>query len=196
MRLGVGCGCLGIMLSVAALIVIFVLPSVITDNDGLNRLMGSIFCGDAEAYVNESQSYSTRPGSTTYTLQAGCQKPDNVIQDVSMQQGLLGFGVFVIGLLGGIGLIIFSSVRTTTKRLKSALNVNGVSLTDLSNALSQRPTTSGATASYSERKPKPKNEETLAEKLRQLEESYEAHLINKEEYDDARKRLLDNFHGS
>lgn len=38
-----------------------------------------------------------------------------------------------------------------------------------------------------------RNSETLAEQLKQLDESYEARLINREEYDDARQRILENW---
>lgn len=41
--------------------------------------------------------------------------------------------------------------------------------------------------------PKPKNNANLSNKLKELEESFNQGLINQEEYDDARQRILDSF---
>ncbi|GEM_PF-2468870 len=189
MRLGVGCGCLGIIVGVVALILIFVLPSVVTDNKGINQLMGSIFCGDADAYVNNSQSYSYRPGETSYSLVAGCRETEGgAIEDVSNTQGLVGFGVFTLGLLGGIGLIIMSSIRGAAKTIGS-LTTLGKSLAyegriQRGDLTQPSPPTPVATSD---------GNNSLSEKLRELEASYQEGLINREEYDDARKRILGSF---
>jgi hypothetical protein len=116
MRLGIGCGCFTIILAVASLIGLMVLPSVVTDNDTINRLMGQIFCGDPTAYVNQSSSYSTRPGSTTYTLDAGCSRADERIEDITGVQGLVGVGGFILLLFTGIGIISLCHARGSQQR--------------------------------------------------------------------------------
>ena len=189
MRIGAGCGCLSIIIGVAALLLIFVLPSVMTDNTGLNQLMGSIFCGDADAYVNESQSYSYRPGETSYTLQAGCRKTEGgKVEDVTNTQALVGFGVFTLGLLGGIWLIIMSSVRGAPRGITALTTALGSSLVydgkrQGVNLTKAPPTDTVATS----------DNNNLSERLRELEASYQEGLINREEYDDARKRILQNL---
>lgn len=191
MRLGIGCGCLSIIVAVAALILVVVVPSVVTDNQGINQLMGRIFCGDPDAYINSSESYSYRPGETSFYLNAGCRKPDNVVEDVTGTQTLAGMGVFFVALFGGIGLIIFTSIRGAARTVRNTLSINGVQLGDLSAKLNQQRPIVISTSTMGSGKPA--ETETLAEKLRQLDESYEARLISKEEYDDARKRLINNF---
>jgi hypothetical protein len=46
-------------------------------------------------------------------------------------------------------------------------------------------------ATFSSSSPEP--EESLSDKLRELEDSYQAGLINQEEYEDARKRIINKF---
>lgn len=186
MRVGMGCGCLSIVLAVIALVLFVVVPSVVTDNETLNGLMGSIFCSDPDTYVNSSQSYSYRPGETTFTLSAGCQKPDSVVEDVTGLQAIVGGGIFSLGLLAGVGLIIFSAGRAATQKVK-----------DLSVSLAgSQPITiayDGRIPRGNPANPPPPTGENLVETLRALEQSYEEGLINKEEYDDARKRILDKL---
>jgi hypothetical protein len=186
MRFGMGCGCFSIVLAVIAMILFIVLPSVVTDNETLNGLMGNIFCGEPDAYVNSSQSYSYRPGETTFTLGAGCQKPDNVIEDVSLTQSLVGGGLFTLGLLAGIGLIIFSAGRATTQKVKDlSISLSGAQPINIDY--------DGRIPRGNPANPPSPTGESLVETLRALEQSYEEGLINKEEYDDARKRILDKL---
>lgn len=186
MRVGMGCGCLSIVLAIIVLFLFVVIPSVVTDNETLNGLMGNIFCGDPDAYVNNSQSYSYRPGETSYTLDVSCQKPDNVVEDVTDLQAIVGGGIFTLGLLAGVGLIIVSAGRTATQRVK-----------DFSVSLAgSKPITisyDGRIPRGNPANPPPPTGESLVETLRALEQSYEEGLINKDEYDDARKRILDKL---
>lgn len=192
MRLGIGCGCFTIILGIALLVGLMVLPSIITDNENLNRLMGQIFCGNPAAYVNQSSSYSTRPGSITYTLNAGCRRDDESIEDITGIQGLVGVGGFILLLFTGIGIISISVARGAINKTRQWAQTAGVTISATDSPLAddryaRRLEIVGVTPTASS------NNSILAQRLRELETSYEEGLLTRDEYDDARKRLIDQF---
>lgn len=176
---GCGFGCGFFLFGLFGLCLLVSLPSMITDSPLINGAMGQIFCGDADAYINDSYRYSYRPGTITWSLNAKCQTSDNRIEDISDKQTGIGLAVFIISTL--IGVIGFLNLPTPTPAIPKGtkLTLNGVPIDQLDTLTS---TPQGKA-----------DDQSLKDRLRQLEESYEAGLINKEEYDDTRKRLLDNL---
>ena len=91
-----------------------------------------------------------------------------------------------LGLLMGVGLIIFSVGSAATQRAKDLpvdlVGSKPINFTYDVNSLHKK--TANPTAPTGE---------SLVETLRALEQSYEEGLINKDEYDDARKRILDKL---
>lgn len=182
-----GCGCcyISFMVGLVALAIFVYLPSGATESALVNQVMGSIFCGDPDAYINESYSESctsssqssneilwlgdafyastSSSGGISSVLKVKCQRPNNEIKDITRTQELTGFGLFLTCIT--IGVVAFIVIPTPASPSEDTEKVAKTS----------------------------SNDDNLTNRLRQLEKSYQEGLISKEEYDDARKRLLDNF---
>jgi hypothetical protein len=157
-----------IMFAIATLLVLIVLPSVITDSPLLNQFLGRLFCGSPTAYLNDSYS-STAQSSTSFFLRAACLTPDETRTDIGGLQTAAATLVFVVSLLGGIALLVSKPTRFEAAAYE------------------------GLTIQKAKRRQPNTPRESLAETLKQLDESLEAGLINPEEYDDARQRILKNL---
>jgi hypothetical protein len=165
---GCGCGCFSFIIGMVALFIVVALPSLITDNGLINQVMGSVFCGDSDAYINESYTTSARRGGgISWVLNAKCHRPNNRIEDITSTQELAGFGLFFGCIIVGFMAFLIIPTKVTPPAITAKLGgrENNTSLDD----------------------------DGLSNKLNQLENAYEAGLISKEEYDDARKRLLQNL---
>lgn len=163
---GCGCGCLSFITGLGLLFLVIALPSMVTESSLINQTMGAIFCGDSDAYINESYTASARGGSgIRWVLDAQCRRPDNRVEDITSAQETTGFALFLGCLI--VGFIAFMVIPTDVTASKAKL------------------------AEYADKTST--HEQNLAERLRQLDESYQAGLITQDEYDDTRKRLLENL---
>lgn len=213
----------GILLIIGAFVALFalVIPvDYLQSNPQIMAAKNSLFCQPGESYVEELSSFITRSGTDPFgrEVRMYCEDSEGQQREVTGQAVMTiiaAFGVpFVIGLIltmiGGI-----AAFAGWTRRLASG-SLSGVPVTVYSNQPGQ-PVQYTATstdlnnldlppeaakvikqvmgsfqASANSFQPGGSND-TLAAKLRQLEEARDAGLISSIEYDRTRQKILDSM---
>lgn len=200
-----GCGCLTIIIAVIFLMLLVVVPSIMDLEDAapLQTVMQQVFCQNGEVLTNKRYSSPAYDGGTNYSSDFFCVNAERQQRDVTgiiTISGMMGFSALLtVGILMSIGAGMFASRKSTQAilpaiqnmaaqaRVQRVYNVAGASSdTDIQSFLSNFGQ-GGAQALGLE------GQESLKDKLKQLQESYDLGLIDKEEYDDARKRLLEKL---
>ena len=213
----VGCaGCLfGLLLHSVAFCILLglaVLPVIFENNSTLMDLQETVYCSNGETFVQDFHTQTdlrgTVRGGQIYCVDAsGNQR--NVTGKAFLYAGV-GFAVpFVVGLLlliGGSAALTGSGVRGVLKRAKTQpttsgapplvvrMNHTGTAPRDFSpenpeefqqlfDVIAQQADRAGINSAN----------DTLSERLRQLEDARSANMISSEEYERLRREILDNM---
>lgn len=165
------------LLIVFSLPLIILLLIIVDDSivpEPIMNLYTSVMCGNDEYVYQESQSSYHR--SSEVDISIYCRDENGEMNDVSNK---------FIGLL--LGSIAFESLSVIVFVMKIAHKkpVSSVDRLPINSSAIQGMKSAQNTGEI--------GRETLSEKLKQLDDSYKSRLINRDEYDDARRRILEDW---
>jgi hypothetical protein len=172
-------GCLLILLAVVALMATIVIPVLpfFEDNESIDTAMQPLLCQPGERVIRE-QYTTTDSDGTGYSMNVYCMGRDEVRQDVTWRWVLIGVVGFVLPLLGGLRLITVAAARTAQQ--------SGATMVSL--GVSAEAPAPGVTAHQS---PAADPDQSLTERLEELEQARSLGLITEAEYTRMRKAVLD-----
>lgn len=165
-------GCVVMAVGIIALLVVIVLPIMLTDNPSLNHFLERMLCDWGEIYSSEPYATANFDG-TAFNLTAYCVGEDGTRRDVTDTQTFYGLVGFLAPFLLGLTLFIVGVGRNAAKAQVAARNSRG------------EPYVSPLVA------PAEPPDPTLSERLQQIDEAYKKRLITRDEYEQARKKAID-----
>jgi hypothetical protein len=177
---------LGILLdvvAVAAIAVLIFVPLLAPQTAAVNGLLQSIVCDPGEAY-EPRQIVTEDFDGTSYSLHAVCMS-ERGERDVTPQQTVLGLAAFLVPFLPGLGFTILGAhqLRAHYNRPRDVTAmVGGRQDGNQANPAAWRQGAvplAGASG------------KTLTEMLSEIDQAYERRLIDRDEYEAARRRAID-----
>jgi hypothetical protein len=192
----------GILLEVFSMIFLcgsLTVAGISDDNAKAHTLMEDLLCRDNEIYSKDTSSRIDSDGSNYQSMDMYCQAPGGAVRNVTAQMVLLagaGFAIpFVIGLiltvLSIMALVrgkVRSMIPTTTVRSTSYPITPDVPPFQQAGNNSWQTTLDGITLQTMP----PTVEPTLTDKLQQIQDALARGLITPDEYNAARKRILED----
>jgi hypothetical protein len=202
-------------------IVIPVIPQT-ADNTTIDGLLAQVLCQPNDTVIREQYSRRDYDG-TSYSMDIYCQNSERQREDVTGKWAILGAGLFTVPFLIGLFMIIFSSIRNGVRMQQTALgNVFMVDTGKLKNSdnanswvvssYSDKIKTSdfgfsdgkfrmggieinmGLSPEHEKMIQEATNKSsTLKDTLQQLQEAYDAGLLQEDEYQRLRQEAMDRF---
>ena len=163
------------MLVLFAVIVIPVLP-FLDDNQSIDNFLQPLLCQPGEQIIREQYSRTDSDG-TSFSMDVYCMGRDEVRRDETGRWILIGGLGFTIPFLIGLFAFISGANAATKKLVNQAVSVSGVPPIVL--RMGEMNTPDGG------------SEQSLTERLQELEKARSTGLITEEEYARMRKDVLD-----
>ena len=176
-------GVVVIILATVIFVAAMVAPDVLTP-------LAPLFCGPNETLSHETFTYSI-PGETSTSTDYACVDSEGQSRDVTDNLMFVTVGVFVVGLLAGVGLTIAGGIRSSQRQTQALAEQAAMGMSpglsgerpDWLNNLKSR----GSAFSPDSEKP------TLTATLRDLEDAHQQGLITDAEYERLRAEALDKL---
>jgi hypothetical protein len=179
-----GCfGCFGCLLIVIAvvglcgLVVIPVLPPF-AENETIDGLLTPLVCQSGETILRDQYSGPSRDGGTSYSMDVYCIDKEGERRDETERWVLLSMAIFTAPFLLGLFMIIGGASRGAAKMATSVMSNTSTPFAGMSTTSYVMPTQQPQGGSLSER-------------LKQLDDARNQGLITADEYDQMRKKILD-----
>lgn len=187
---------LGIVLMAFAMVVLFVSLSNAPQTIAISQ---ALVCEPGETY-SEALGRSVYSGTESMGREffAYCQG-DGDRREVTPQAFLVKAGMFAVPFLAGLFLFMIGIFRMTWRVTRSAIShvaANAVvtrSGQPVSRVIINDKEVDQLLKGMFGQSVQPQNRGNLTERLRQLQEAYDARLISKDEYDHVRQQILDSL---
>jgi hypothetical protein len=202
-------------------IVIPVIPQT-ADNATIDNFLARVLCQPNETVIREQYSWSDYDG-TSYSMNVYCQNLERQREDVTGKWAILGAGVFMVPFLIGLFMIIFTASRSATRiqqnalnsvfdmssgKLKNSDNASGWTVSTFSDKIKTNDfgfsdgkfrmggieVNMGLSPEHQKMiQQATNNANTLKDTLQQLQEAYDAGLLQEDEYQRLRQEAMDRF---
>jgi hypothetical protein len=178
---------LGILLDLFSVLFIgsaLSLPAMADNNENAQNILNNLLCREEESYSQERYTRTDSQGTSTNTNMY-CDAANGERRNVTGTMILMVAAGFTIPFLLGLGLIIGSSIALARRKVRNIMADPQIMV---------RSTSYPITPDVSQFQPTPQTtaEPTLTEKLQQVEDALARGLITPDEYNAARKRILED----